>query len=159
MAVNAVAFLRHRRVAYLGGKRAMVPARQRLEAFRRFGRMQRFELDEELLEMCDRAVRGGYEACKRLWARLRVKPTAILALSDGEAIGVLRFLKEKGIQVPHEVSVMGFDGFDQSAFTAPSLSTVVTPMHEIGKRAVRALRWLVSIQKMAPVYRRVSFFL
>jgi DNA-binding LacI/PurR family transcriptional regulator len=139
MAVDALAFLRHRRVAYLYGKRAMVPARQRLEVFRRFSKMHRFEQDEQLVEACDIGPRGGYEACKRLWAKLRIKPTAIMALSDGEAIGVLRFLKEKGIQVPHEVSVMGFDGFDQSAFTETSLSTVVTPMHEIGKRAVELL--------------------
>jgi LacI family transcriptional regulator len=140
MAVEAVAFLRHRRVAYLYGKRAMVPARQRLEAFRRYGRMHHFDQDEELLELCEIGPRGGYEACKRLWARLRVKPTAVLALSDGEAIGVLRYLKEKQIQVPQEVSVMGFDGFEESEFTGPSLSTVTTPMHEIGKGAVDLLR-------------------
>ena len=67
------------------------------------------------------------------------KPTAILTLSDAEGLGVLRYLRELNVRVPQDVSVMGFDGFEVSEFSQVSLSTIETPMHEIGKRAVEVL--------------------
>jgi LacI family transcriptional regulator len=70
MAGDALASLGHRRVAYLYGKRATLPARQRLTAFRRAARKHHFDDDPTLLESCDIGTRGGYEACKRLWPRL-----------------------------------------------------------------------------------------
>jgi LacI family transcriptional regulator len=60
-------------------------------------------------------------------------------LSDAEALGVLRYLRELNVRVPQDVSVMGFDGFEVSEFSQVSLSTIETPMHEIGKRAVEVL--------------------
>jgi LacI family transcriptional regulator len=143
MAVEALASLGHRRVAYLYGKRATVPARQRLAAFRRFGRKYHFDEEPDLIEPSDVGTRGGYEACARLWSKLKRKPTAIMTLSDAEALGVLRYLRERNIGVPEHVSVMGFDGFEQAEFSAVSLSTVVTPMREIGTQSVQMLKQLV----------------
>jgi LacI family transcriptional regulator len=143
MAVEALASLGHRRVAYLYGKRATVPARQRLAAFRRFGRKHHFDSDPLLIEPCDIGARGGYEACTRLWSRLRRKPTAIMTLSDAEAFGVLRYLREHSVAVPKDVSVMGFDGFELAEFSLVSLSTVITPMREIGAQSVEILNQLL----------------
>ncbi len=143
MAVEALASLGHRRVAYLYGKRATVPARQRLAAFRRFGRKHHLDGDPSLIEPCDIGTRGGYEACMRLWSRVRRKPTAIMTLSDAEAFGALRYLREHNIAVPRDVSVMGFDGFEQAEFSLVSLSTVITPMHEIGAQSVEILNQLL----------------
>jgi LacI family transcriptional regulator len=94
LAVEALASLGHRRVAYISGRPPLVPIRQRLRAFRRFAQKYGLENDPELFECCELGPRGGYVACCRLWTTLVHKPTAIMALSDAEAFGVLRYLRE-----------------------------------------------------------------
>jgi len=67
------------------------------------------------------------------------RPTAILALSDVQAIGVLQAAAERGISVPGDLSVVGFDGIPQAATTTPGLTTVAQPHEEKGRAAVRLL--------------------
>lgn len=66
-------------------------------------------------------------------------PTAILAQSDQAALIAIRWLKEHGLDVPRDVSVIGFDGTEEGAAFLPPLTTVAQPMREIGRRAVRAI--------------------
>jgi len=66
-------------------------------------------------------------------------PTAILAMSDRMALAALDWLRERGIEVPREVSVIGFDGVPESAVSAPPLTTVAQPIVEIGRRAVQTI--------------------
>jgi DNA-binding LacI/PurR family transcriptional regulator len=70
---------------------------------------------------------------------MKKKPTAIMVFSDTPAQGVMRFLHQQGAHVPEEVSVLGFDGTDSSEFSQISLSTVATPLYEMGKQAFRLL--------------------
>lgn len=139
MIVEALASMDHRRVAYISGNPAVLPIRQRLAAFKRLARKHGFDADPELFETSDLNSAGGYDACSRMWAALRKKPTAVVAFSDTVAVGVLRFLHVQGVQVPDEVSVAGFDGTALSEFTTPSLSTVSTPMYDIGQQAFELL--------------------
>lgn len=137
--VEALAERGHRRVAYVSGRPAMLPIRQRLTAFKRFARQSNFDQDGSLIEHCDLTFAGGYEACKRLWTANGSKPTAIVAFSDLVAVGLLRFFDEVGVKVPDDVSVVSFDGTTVGEFTHTSLTTVATPMYEIGKQAYRLL--------------------
>jgi LacI family transcriptional regulator len=139
LVVAALAERGHHRVAYVSGRPAMLPIRQRLAAFKRFARQQGFTRDEILLEHCDLTFAGGYEAGKRLWAAKGRKPTAVVAFSDVVAVGLLRFFEEARVGVPTEVSLVSFDGTAVGEFTHISLSTVSTPMYEIGKQAYRLL--------------------
>lgn len=139
LVVEALAARGHRRVAYISGRPAMLPIRQRLAAFKRFARQYDFARDKNLIEHCELTFAGGYAAGKRLWASNEAKPTAIVAFSDVVAVGMLRFLAETGIRVPQDVSVVSFDGTTVGEYTRTSLSTVVTPMYEIGKQAYRML--------------------
>lgn len=137
--VEALAEHGHRRVGYISGRPTMLPIRQRLVAFKQFARKQGFEQDKKLIEHCDLTFAGGYEAGKRLWAANRKKPTAVVAFSDVVAVGLLRFFDEQKIAVPDEVSIVSFDGTAVGEFTHASLTTVVTPMYDIGKQAYRML--------------------
>ncbi|WP_123043204.1 LacI family DNA-binding transcriptional regulator [Cohnella candidum] len=65
--------------------------------------------------------------------------TAVFASSDVLAMGLLSYLYEKGIQVPDEISVIGFDNIRVSSLTIPKLTTVAQPMYQIGYRAVEKL--------------------
>jgi LacI family transcriptional regulator len=150
MVVEALAERGHRRVAYISGHPAMLPIRQRLAAFKRCARRQGFECDAALLETSDLTFAGGCEAARRLWAANSRKPTAVVAFSDVVAVGVLRFLDEAGVGVPGEVSVVGFDGTPVGEFTHKSLSTVSTPMYEIGRRAFALLHEAMEDGDAAP---------
>ena len=139
MLSRALAERRHRRVAYISGQPAILPFRQRLDTFKRCVRDYGFDADDSLFESGELTCAGGYSACERLWAANRRKPTAIVASSDTTAVGVLRYLDEAGIEVPGEVSIASFDGTPFADFTHRSLTTVATPMYEIGRQAFRTL--------------------
>ena len=139
LVVEALAERGHSRVAYISGRPAMLPIRQRLTAFKLHARRHGFARDEKLIEHCELTFAGGYEAGKRLWAANGAPPTAVVAFSDVVAVGLLRFLGESGAAVPDDVSVVSFDGTAVGEFTHTSLSTVVTPMYEIGAHAYRLL--------------------
>src|SRR3954467_3543906 len=81
---------------------------------------------------------GGARAAAALLDRA-ARPTAILALSDLQALGVLRAAAERGIDVPGELSVVGFDDIPQAAAATPALTTVAQLHEEKGRAAVRLL--------------------
>jgi DNA-binding LacI/PurR family transcriptional regulator len=80
----------------------------------------------------------GYNAAARLLDRAQ-RPTAILALSDQLAIGVLAAAAERGIAVPRDLSVAGFDDIPEAAHATPALTTIRQPHHRKGSEAVRLL--------------------
>lgn len=138
LVVEALVERGHRRVAYISGQPALLPARQRLTAFKRLTRKYGFDQDEKLFEDSGLTFSGGYEAGRKLWS-VSPKPTAIVAFSDVVAVGLLRYLDEAGVDIPGAVSVVSFDGTAVGEYTHKSLTTVVTPMYEIGKQAFHLL--------------------
>jgi DNA-binding LacI/PurR family transcriptional regulator len=81
---------------------------------------------------------GGARAAAALLDRAD-RPTAILALSDVQALGVIAAAAERGIEVPRDLSVVGFDDIPQAAAATPALTTVSQPHEEKGRAAVRLL--------------------
>jgi LacI family transcriptional regulator len=139
MVAGALAERGHRRVAYISGTPEVLPFRQRLDVFRRCIQEYGFDGDETLFERGELTCAGGYEACRRLWKANRRKPTAVVASNDTSAVGVLRYLDEVGVSVPRDVSIASFDGTPFADFVHCSLTTVVTPMYEIGRQAFQTL--------------------
>lgn len=140
LALEALNSLGHKRVAYITGAVRIIPIRQRLEAFREFSTRYDFDKDAQLIESSELSAQGGYESCARLWGRLKKKPTAIMVFSDAPSLGVMRYLNEHRIRIPEQVSVLGFDGTDSSEFCQTSLSTVETPLYEMGRQAFHLLK-------------------
>jgi DNA-binding LacI/PurR family transcriptional regulator len=92
-------------------------------------------LNYELIESGNLAADGGYEACKRLLAR-KQPLSAIFCANDPTAIGVLRALREEGLRVPEDISVLGFDDDLAEHF---GLTTMRVNKEEMGAVAVRTL--------------------
>jgi LacI family transcriptional regulator len=143
-AVEHLVALGHRQIAFVGGP--MQPGRPGTNAihsiwWRALG--YRTALEEhgiavrpELLENCDLTVAGGAEAAKRL---LDGPPlTAVVAANDPTAVGVLQMFKERGVAVPGDISVVGYDD-DPSYHVTPRLTTVHVDTHGMGAAAVRLL--------------------
>lgn len=70
---------------------------------------------------------------------LETPPTAIFAMSDRIALAAIERLREKGFRVPGDVSIIGFDGIPEGAFSEPPLTTIAQPIAEIGRRAVKII--------------------
>lgn len=92
----------------------------------------------EFMYTGDWTTASGYEAMKQILSKPE-RPTAVFVGNDPMAIGALRALHEHGVKVPEEMSVIGFDDIDVSAYVNPPLSTVKVYPEEIGKMAVQLL--------------------
>lgn len=84
------------------------------------------------------SYQDGYDATKKLLENKR-NFTALFAAADVMAIGAIRALRDKGLRVPEDVSVMGFDGLRLGSFLVPKLSTVEQSVHEMAVKSVEIL--------------------
>lgn len=135
-ALEHIAALGHERIAFIAGPATLRSARIRREAYARF--MEQKGLGPALIEQGNHQVMGGHEAMERL-LDARPRPTAVLASNDMTAIGALGAIHERGLRVPAEISIAGFDDIAISAFTHPALTTVRLSREEIARLAFRAL--------------------
>jgi LacI family transcriptional regulator len=94
------------------------------------------EPEPELIVTGDFSREGGYKACLQL-IDSRAQFSAIFAANDIMAIGALAALREQGLEVPRDVSLVGFDDIPISRDLTPPLTTVAVPMAEIGRRAMQ----------------------
>jgi DNA-binding LacI/PurR family transcriptional regulator len=98
---------------------------------------------------------GGLGAIERAWAAGR-RPTAILAMSDAIAIGAIRGLRDRGLSIPGDVSVVGFDDIELAENTDPPLTTVHQPIRGKGEEAARLLLSLIEGRGEPPGHRRLA---
>jgi DNA-binding LacI/PurR family transcriptional regulator len=101
------------------------------------------------------SIEGGIAALRRAWED-GLRPTAVLAMSDAIAIGVLRAARELGLRVPEDISVVGFDDIDISQHTNPPLTTVHQPIRQKGESAVRLLLSVVERRDLRPEHIRLE---
>ena len=90
------------------------------------------------LEGTEAGSDSGYQATDRLLER-QVTFTGIFAFNDHSAIGAVARLKERGLQIPRDVSVVGFDDIPSARTNNPSLTTVRQPLRSMGETAANAL--------------------
>lgn len=92
---------------------------------------------------------GGVDLTKRLFSSNK-DITAVFAANDAMAIGAIHFLKTRGIKVPEDVSVIGFDGIEADTLLDPPLSTVGVPKIELGAEALKLLVNTLKNKKTLP---------
>jgi len=131
--VGALVALGHRRIAFLAGPTSLYVARERLAGYRRGLAEAGLAFDERLVVSGTFDAAGGALAVDTLLAA-GLPFSAVCCANDLLALGALRRLAERGIGVPGDVSVAGFDDIPTAALTAPSLSTVRLPLRELGRR-------------------------
>jgi LacI family transcriptional regulator len=129
--VAHLAGLGHRRIVFLAGPPDLMVGSVRLGGFRAGLVDMGLEFDPDLVETGFFSLEGGADATSRLWERAR--PTAIVGGNDLMAIGALRRLHEMGLDVPADVSVVGFDDVEFAAYAPVPLTTVHVPLAEFGR--------------------------
>ena len=148
MAAQHLASLGHRRIGLVGAPIHTTAGLDRLNGFVEGLALSGLALDPTLRVDGDFSEASGYAAMHKLIPR---NPDAVFVASDSMAIGALRALRESGINVPHGMAIMGFDGLPSSENAMPTLTTIKQPVTETGARAVRILNDLVTGAATAPV--------
>ncbi|MDX6543970.1 MAG: hypothetical protein QOK32_1573 [Gaiellaceae bacterium] len=133
--------LGHRRIGFVAGPSHFVPTRQKA-AGREAALIEAGVDPDGLVSMAEFSVEGGRQALRELIGREN-RPTAVICSSDLMAIGVLKEASVAGLRVPEDLSVVGFDGIDATAWTQPALTTIEQPVPDIAETAVNALKSLI----------------
>lgn len=128
----------HTQFGLIAGKKNTRITDDRIEGILSVMRQEGIELDDARIVGGAYTTESGRQGAIDLM-QLENPPTAIFCLSDDIAIGAIYQLKEMGIRVPEDVSVVGFDNIAYSAFIDPPLTTIDQPAHEMGVRAVQVL--------------------
>ena len=131
--------LGHTRIAFAGGPTHSIDSRHRLRGLREGLARRRLRLDPALVYSCGSwELEAGTAFAQSLLGR-PLPMTAIVFANDALALGVLRVAHERGIRVPDDVSVAGFDGLPLGTISWPSLTTVAQPIRDMGRVACRRL--------------------
>jgi DNA-binding LacI/PurR family transcriptional regulator len=134
--------LGHERIGYVAGPDHYLPTRQKGAGRRSALRAAGIDPDGLVANGEDFTAESGRAALRRLLAFDR-PPTGVICSSDLMAIGVLQEAAAQGLGVPEDLSVVGFDGIEATAWTNPALTTVEQPIEEIAETAVNALRTMI----------------
>jgi DNA-binding LacI/PurR family transcriptional regulator len=137
-AVEYLLNLGHRRIGCLTGNLDYQTAIERLEGYRCTLQKYGLPVDEELILKSNFQYSGGYEKMKQLLS-LSDRPTALFACNDMMAFGAISAIKEAGLSVPEDVSVVGYDDIIFTSMFYPPLTTIQQPLFEMGGLAAQGL--------------------
>jgi LacI family repressor for deo operon, udp, cdd, tsx, nupC, and nupG len=149
LAVSHLIELNHSQIAQISGPVSMDSTRERQEGYRCALQNAGLRPDPDLSFSGDWNYESGYHAVRKLLGR-GTTFSAIFAHNDKMGIGAIQALREAGIQIPQEVSIIGIDDTPISAYTDPSLTTVRQDMARIGAEAVRMLVQLIDNPEQPP---------
>lgn len=135
MATNALISAGHRRIAHITGEMWMDAARDRLKGYREALATADIPYDPDLIVEGNWLPSSGNEATRALMA-LPNPPTAIFCANDRMAVGCYEALKELGLRIPDDVSVVGYDDDEVAWHLSPKLTTLVLPHRNMGRWAV-----------------------
>jgi LacI family transcriptional regulator len=128
----------YHRVGFVCGAAAEGPAAERVAGYRAGLGEAGVALDPRLIVHTEFSRAGGAGGVDRL-LRLRRPPDAVLCANDMMAIGALDAARERGLRVPYDLAVMGFDDIEAATLVTPQLTTMANPAREIGRACGRLL--------------------
>lgn len=142
-AVKHLYKLGHRKIGYIGGSAGPTISDHRLHSFLLAMGSVGLPAEPQFLREGNYRISGGETAMAEL-LQLPARPTAIIAANDLTAIGALRVIHKRGLSVPGDISIVGFDNIELSDIVYPPLTTLRLSRHELAKTFVNALEMLAS---------------
>jgi len=151
LAVDHLVELGHSRIGFLAGPPGIATSSDRLNAMRLAMKRHSLGLADALIIDGGFSRPGGERAAAEFIAA-GLPATAVVAANDQAAIGFVRGLRERGLEVPGDVSVVGYDDIAPSGFVEPPLTTVHVPLYDLGVRGMRrALQLLDGGTRSTPI--------
>jgi LacI family transcriptional regulator len=138
LAVDHLVMLGHTRIAHVAGPQETDTGRRRMQGFAEQMRASGLEVVPEFVVEGPYTEAAGFASAIRL-LHAKPRPTAIFTANFASAVGVLAAARRLGVRIPDELSVVGFDDVTMAQFVDPPLSTVRSPLAEMGSLAVESL--------------------
>lgn len=130
--------LGHQRIGAIMGPEGWCATVDRLAGYRSALHAAGLPASDDLIAESDFSIDGGYRAGQVLLDRPD-PPTAIFAFNDNMALGVIRAAKERGLSLPHDLSIAGYDDIGAATIVEPALTTMRQPLQEMGRVAAGLL--------------------
>ncbi|WP_409304106.1 LacI family DNA-binding transcriptional regulator [Peribacillus sp. SCS-155] len=130
--------LGHKRIGFISGPLNVIVGRDRLKGFQQSMAQNGLPIDPLLVQEGDFSYESGYNMMLKLLA-IEELPTAVFAASDDMAMGAIKAIKSRGLNVPEDISVIGFDDIKFASIFEPALTTMSQPTFEIGSKAMTLL--------------------
>jgi LacI family transcriptional regulator len=128
----------HKRIGFITGSLDLGAALDRLEGYQTALRTQHIPVDPKLIYEGTFNQLDGYTGANRLLDQEN-PPTAIFASNDVMAMAAMDAVREKGLRVPEDISILGFDDIPQASLVRPALTTVRQPLEQMGRVATQML--------------------
>lgn len=130
--------LGHTRIGFIAGLPQLNSAIERLKGYEAALSDNGIQFRDEYIVQGKFEMRTGYQATRKILT-LQECPTAIFAANDLSALGAIDAIREHGLRIPQDISIIGFDDIPQAAVTYPKLTTVRQPLNQMGREAVNLL--------------------
>jgi len=145
-AVSAVEHLikeGHRKIAHIKGPDNCWITDQRLNGYTDTIKKYNLDLNGQFVKGTDFTFESGYTATKQLLGNGSDRPTAIFACGDIVAMGAYKAIKELGLKIPDDISLVGFDNLDISGLIDVPLTTISQPKYALGKASAEKLMQMI----------------
>jgi LacI family transcriptional regulator len=139
----------HRAIACIAGPEGVKLSSDRIAGYRQALDDAGIAIQPQLILEGDFQYQSGYNAAQGLFGN-QSAPTAIFACNDLMAIGVYRFAHEKGLRIPEQLSIVGFDDIRLAAYSQPPLTTIRQSKHTMGSSAAKLLLERMTQRDLAP---------
>ncbi len=128
----------HKRIALIDGFLYKSTTKGRLEGYKKALNKYKISLDESLISVGDINIENGYERTKQMLEK-ELNFTAIFAYNDMMAFGSMQAIKEKGLRIPEDIGLVGYDDIPFSSLMNPALTTIKLKKQELGVESVKLL--------------------
>ncbi len=138
LALEHLAELGHRDPVYISGPLGLASARLRHDTFLQAQQQAGHVMDPHRIAQGDHRVEGGYCAMEQIFTS-GITFTAVLCSNDLTAIGAMESIYERGLRIPEDISIVGYDDIQLSGYTHPGLTTVAVPREQVASAAFMSL--------------------
>lgn len=128
----------YRRIAHIGGPANLRLSHNRLNGYKDALKKHKLPILDELITSCDLSKQAAIKSAKQL-LELATPPDAVFCVNDPAAIQLMLVAKNKGIDIPEDLGVVGFSNDPIAAIIEPALTTVEQPVAEMGRKAMQLL--------------------
>lgn len=155
-ALDYLTELGHTKIAYLGGREYVGNQElfidERKQAFISY--MNNHNLDVSFIYEDAFSSASGYKIMQELLGSSNL-PTAVFAASDAIAFGAMRAIQEKGLTIPDDISIIGFNDTEMSSYTTPALTTIFAPAYDMGQHGANLIYAATNLNIETPIKAKI----